>query len=67
MLLYLPYYILYMSKKKSNAGRKPIAPDDKIVQAYYFVQKKVLDKVGTEQAKLIARNAVEAEFKLKAG
>ncbi len=50
-----------MGKKKSKSGRKPIAAKDKIVQAWYYIQKKHLDSVGRKRAKEIAHAAVMAE------
>ena len=50
-----------MKTKKKTSGRKPIAPSERVVQRYYFIQQKHIDKVGEDEAKAIARTAVEKE------
>lgn len=51
--------------KKIKSGRKPIAASERVVQKYYFVQQKHIDKIGDDVAKDIARNAVIKEAEKK--
>lgn len=55
------YYIFAIMETKRKSGRKPVAPEKKIIQVYYFIERWALDSVGLEKAKQIARNAVEQE------
>lgn len=47
--------------KRNGSGRKTLPAKERIVQAWYFIQKKHLDKVGKKKARDIARDSVIKE------
>lgn len=51
-----------MENSKKKRGPKPMNPDDKKVRVEIFVIHKAVSKMGRENVKRLAENAVMAEY-----
>jgi len=46
--------------KRTNAGRKKIPANEKVMQVSFYIQKKYINKIGKAKAQKIARESVES-------
>jgi len=52
-----------MAKKKSNGGRKPVEPSEKVILVGFYTKKRVVDNAGgMEQARETAKNYLEEKY-----